>query len=463
MSNTAKLESTPLLSNFSKRGLLVAFVLVAILFAHAGTIQNLLFRWSESGDYSSGYFIPVISGWLLWMRRDAIIANAQEGSWLGVVVLLISALGLVAGELTYIYLLNHLSLILALAGLVLCIGGADLLRVCLVPLFFLLFMIPLPYFVGTTLTWQLQIIASQTGAYFISWFGIPVFLQGNIIDLGAYQLGVDEACSGLRYLMPLISIGFLAAYMFRGPLWQRVTLFMLVFPLAIVLNGLRIAFVAVLYEFFGIPPGNEFTHFMEGWVVFIGCLGALYLVMLAFSRLTPMSGALLQLPVFDRPRAKRRKAQDSKPLFVASVLCVVTAVAVLLGLQQTVSAPAREPLAQLPYEFDSSWQARTQQLDAATEEVLGADDYLLADFTNSDGDRVNLYIAYLDSQRDGRSWHSPRQCMPGGGWSITALTRHEVMPGSSSLFRFKSGHYRARGNTPVGVLLVPTTRAKNCR
>ena len=80
MSNTAKLESTPLLSNFSKRGLLVALVLGAILLAHAGTIQNLLFRWSESGDYSSGYFIPVISGWLLWMRRDAIIANAQEGS-----------------------------------------------------------------------------------------------------------------------------------------------------------------------------------------------------------------------------------------------------------------------------------------------------------------------------------------------------------------------------------------------
>ena len=100
-----------------------------------------------------------------------------------------------------------------------------MLKAAFFPIFFLLFAIPLPDVVDTMTSLQLQLISSKLGALFISLFGIPVYLDGNIIDLGNYKVQVVEACSGLRYLYPLLSLSFLAAYLFNAPLWQRALVF----------------------------------------------------------------------------------------------------------------------------------------------------------------------------------------------------------------------------------------------
>ena len=418
----------------AERNLLIALALVAISVAHLGTMENLLHRWQESGDYSSGYFIPLISAWMLWTRRAAIRASINDPMRLGVAIIAASVILLVGGELTYIFVLNHVALVIALIGLVVCIGGQNLLNVCFAPLIFLLFMIPLPYFVGTVFTWNLQLISSQVGALFIGILGIPVYLDGNIIDLGNYKLGVVEACSGLRYLMPLLSLGFLAAYMFQGRLWQKGVIFLLVFPIAILMNGIRIACVAILAEVFDIPPATGFMHLFEGWVVFLGCLSLLYCTMVLLSRSAVPEG-MLRLPTFEQitPR-KATSYYNLKPLATATVILIVAAIAVQFGLQKAVTPPERAELSELPFELDGSWHPAIQRLDADVEETLGADDYLVADLKHDNGDLVNVYVAYLKSQRDGRSWHSPRQCMPGGGWKIAELTRKTVAPGRGAPF-----------------------------
>ena len=112
----------------------------------------------------------------------------------------------------------------------------------------------------------------------------------------------------------------------------------------------------------------------------------------------------------------------------ATGILLLTAIAVQFGPQRAVTAPERAQLSQLPLEFDRSWRYKIQRLDADVDDTLGADDYLIADLRNNDGDLVNVYVAYLNSQRDGRAWHSPRQCMPGGGWTIAELTRKMVQP-----------------------------------
>ena len=307
MAKAATAPSTGVLGKGAptERNLLLALALVAISIAHLGTVQNLLHRWGESGDYSSGYFIPLITAWLLWTRRTAIRNSIGDPMWLGVALVALSAILLVAGELTYIFVLNHVALVIALIGMVAVIGGKRLLAVCFVPLIYLIFMISLPYFVATVFTWKLQLISSSVGAFFIGLLGIPVYLDGNIIDLGTYKLGVVEACSGLRYLMPLLSLGFLAAYMFRGASWQKAAIFLLIFPLAIVLNGMRIASVVSLAHFFGIPPGTGFMHLFEGWVVFVGCVSLLYFTMVVFARLSRVDGGVLRLPHSGISRQKR--------------------------------------------------------------------------------------------------------------------------------------------------------------
>ena len=181
----------------------------------------------------------------------------------------------VIGKLSALFMLSQLGFIVALLGIALGLGGYSLLKVTFIPIIFLIFAIPLPYVIDAALSFQLQLISSQLGVFFIRLFQIPVYLEGNVIDLGVYKLQVVEACSGLRYLYPLMSLGFLAAYLFQAPLWQRALVFLSTIPITIVMNSLRIGLVGVLVNHWGPQDADGFLHMFEGWIIFIACAGYL--------------------------------------------------------------------------------------------------------------------------------------------------------------------------------------------
>src|SRR5260221_8743146 len=207
-------------------GLIFCVMLVIAYATFRDGIWELVRRWRDQEEYSHGFLIPVIVAWLLWTRRAALISNIGQPSWLGAAALLLAAAMHITGKLSSLFFLSHFGFIVALVGITLGIGGLSLLRVAFVPIVFLIFAIPLPYFIDAVLSWRLQIISSELGVAFIRLFQIPVYLEGNVIDLGQYKLQVVEACSGLRYLYPLMSLGFLAAYFFHAPLWQRAFVFL---------------------------------------------------------------------------------------------------------------------------------------------------------------------------------------------------------------------------------------------
>ena len=170
----------------------------------------------------------------------------------------------VVGEYSSIFILSQLAFILVLFGLALAAGGYSLLKVAFVPIAFLIFAIPLPYFIQSNLTLQLQLISSQLGVDVIRLFQIPVYLEGNVIDLGYYKLQVVEACSGLRYLYPLLSLSFLAAYLFQAPFWQRALVFLSGIPITIGMNGFRIGMVGVTVDRWGPKMADESPPFLRG-------------------------------------------------------------------------------------------------------------------------------------------------------------------------------------------------------
>ncbi len=253
--------------------ILAAFVVCLIVgFAtFSNSILELVRRWQVQEEYSHGFLIPVIVGWLLWTRRDALLASVGHPSWFGPALILLAAVMHVIGKLSSLYLLSQLGFIVALIGIVLGLGGYSLLKVTLVPIVFLIFAIPMPYFIDAVLSWRLQIISSELGVAFIRLFQIPVFLEGNVIDLGQYKLQVVEACSGLRYLYPLMSLGFLAAYFFQAPLWQRALVFLSTIPITIFMNSLRIGVVGIMVDNFGPQDADGFLHMFEGWIIFLAC------------------------------------------------------------------------------------------------------------------------------------------------------------------------------------------------
>ena len=373
-------------------GLLIGGAVLVAMFAFHGALMELAHRWATQEEYSHGFLIPVVSIWLLWRRRSALRAAVGRPSWTGPVLVLLAFAMHVIGELSAVFVLSQIAFVIVLIGLVLSVGGHRLFAAALVPIAFLLFAIPLPYFIDAELTLRLQLFSSQLGAFLIRLFGIPVYLDGNIIDLGNYQLQVVEACSGLRYLYPLLSISFLAAYTFDAPRWQRDLLFLSAIPIAIAMNGFRIGLVGILVDRWGTAMAEGALHFFEGWIIFLAC-GALLLLEMYLMSLRSQR-RLWDIVRFPETSENQRSDIEIRP--ARSLPFVTCLVLLCLGGAAVASVSGRADAAQtrLPFaEFPSrigSWQGRPALLDVETERGLGLSDYLLSDYSRADGNAVNF-------------------------------------------------------------------------
>jgi len=408
-------------------GLLVSICLFVALLTFREALLELVRRWNTQEEYRHGYIIPLIVAWLVWSRRQDLPASIGRPSWAGPLLILFAAFMQVIGKLSSLFLLSQLCFIIVLFGIVLSFGGYSLLKATFVPLIFLIFAIPLPYFIDAALSFQLQIISSQLGVFFIRMLHIPVFLEGNVIDLGNYKLQVVEACSGLRYLYPLMSLGFLAAYLFQAPLWQRGLVFLSTIPITILMNSLRIGLVGVLGVFWGPQDADGFLHMFEGWIIFVSCTCLLIIEMALLARFV-LHRPLLD--VFYPPGRAIRSSTEAEvvgpvgyaPLVGCFILvCAVGLATYLVSTRQEI-LPERKLFASFPTTL-GDWRGQTSSLNAQTEYNLGLTDYILSDYAKKDGRHINLYIAYYASQRTGVSPHSPSVCIAGNGWSITGLKR----------------------------------------
>ena len=417
--------------------LIIAAVCVTIaLISFRSPLLRLVHRWTVQEEYSHGFLIPVISLWLVWARRTALAQSFGRPSWLGLALILIAAAMHIVGELSALFILSQVGFIVALMGIVLSIGGLSLLRVAFIPIVFLLFAIPMPYFIDSVLSWRLQIISSQLGTEFIRLMQIPVFLEGNVIDLGTYKLQVVEACSGLRYLYPLMTLGFLAAYLFRAPFWQKALVFLSSIPITIFMNSLRIGIVGVMVDNFGPQDADGFLHMFEGWIIFIACAIILVgemAILAAFSSKRSFFEVFYPpevLPVKDK-RSAQFGGANAVSIACLILLCGTTISSALVSTRHEITPP-RRAFATFPPNI-GPWIGRPSSLDAGTEKFLGLTDYILSDYSEPGRPPVNFYVAYYASQRSGLSPHSPSVCIPGNGWQISQFQR-TVYHGSGGSF-----------------------------
>ena len=411
-------------------------VLVAVA-VFSGALYELVGRWEKQEEYSYGYLIPLIVGWLLWSRRHALVASVGRPSWLGFGLILVAAAMHIVGQLSALYILSQTAFILVLFGIALGFGGYSLFKVVFIPILFLGFSIPLPYFLDASLSWRLQLISSQLGVFFIRLLQIPVFLQGNVIDLGVYKLQVVDACSGLRYLYPLLSLSFLAAYLFQAPFWQRAVIFLSAIPITIVMNSVRIGLVGILVNSWGPQDADGLLHFFEGWIIFIACAVILITEMSLLARFASGKGFF---EIFYPPEIEVRpqpQTKSGRTLNIASpISCLVLLIAVGLagfavsGRQEI--HPERKSFATFPSTL-GEWKGQPSTMEATIVKALGFSDYVLSDFAKPSARPVNLYVAYYASQRSGISPHSPSVCIPGNGWQITEFERIHLRNNDISL------------------------------
>jgi exosortase D (VPLPA-CTERM-specific) len=396
--------------------------------AFRGALLELVRRWTVQEEYSHGFLIPIVAAWLLWTRRHVLIASFGSPSWTGALLILLAMFMHLVGLLSAIFILSQLAFIAALFGITLAVGGFSLLRATFFPIMFLAFAIPLPYFIDASLSLDLQLISSQLGVFFIGLFGVPVYLDGNVIDLGSYKLQVVDACSGLRYLFPLFSLSFLAAYLFQAPIWQRALLLLSSIPITVGMNGFRIGLVGLTMDRWGPRMADGALHFFEGWIIFIA--SALLLTSEAYL-LAHLSGRRF-FEVFRVPLGAARSLPQNKDsadhrmtLYASLLLIFMTLLTGSLISNRSETIPDRSRFVTFPATI-GEWHGRSSLLEPQVENGLALDDYVLSDYSKLDGRTVNLYVAYYASQRTGESPHSPLVCIPGGGWSITKIERLDL-------------------------------------
>jgi exosortase D (VPLPA-CTERM-specific) len=421
--------------NQSSKSIIVStswiLILLLLIYTFRSSLEEMLQVWINVEEYSHGFFIPVISVYFLWLRRRELrfVERFME-AWPGLILVIVGLVLFVLGGLATLKTIEQYAFVLTLTGMFTAAFGWQGLRVGTMPLLFLLFMVPFPPFILNNLSSKLQLVSSWLGVEFIRACDIMVYLEGNVIDLGGYKLQVVDACSGLRYLFPLASLSFLCAYLFNGPVWQKLLLFLSSAPLTLFMNSFRIGIIGILVDNWGTAMAEGFLHDFEGWIVFLLCMLLLFVEMWLFSRLSGKRVAFRDLVLIPREWSGSQPAAGPVVLnksigFLLVLLCGTAAASPYLQGREDV-IPERKSFLTFPLQL-GQWQGRNGYLDPIYLRDLQLTDYVLIDYIHPEiSAPVNFYSAYYQSQRKGVSVHSPKGCIPGDGWQISQFGQQPI-------------------------------------
>lgn len=265
---TMQEESSTLLKQLSSSpGWLL--ILAGTAWIYGRVLMDLAKEWWVNPDYSHGLLIPFAIGYLIYEKRSALASLPLRPSWFGVVVIVVSQCINVIGFLGAEFFLQRTSFVLLIAGLVLFFGGWQYLRETAFMLLLFELAIPLPVLIFNLVALPLQLIASSWAESFLRVCQIPVLREGNLLYLSQQTLNVTEACSGIRSLMSLITLGLMLAYFLPFRWMVRVAFVLTTVPIAIIANAFRVGGTGILATYFGDKAAQGFFHTFSGWLVFV--------------------------------------------------------------------------------------------------------------------------------------------------------------------------------------------------
>lgn len=242
-------------------------VFAALAWAYMWPMGNLVQRWIAEPDYNHGFLVPVFSAYLLWFRKGILKAQRLKGSWWGLAPLLFAAGMRLFAAYFYYPTMDAPSLIPCLVGIVLLVGGWNALHWSWPSIVFLVFMMPLPAALAGMFSHKLQRIATVCSTWLVQLCGIPAFSSGNVIRLTHGEIGIVEACSGLRMLMLFLAITVGASFLIQRPLWEKLFVAMSALVIGVVTNVIRITVTAILFEYVGEKWAHAVFHDLAGWLM----------------------------------------------------------------------------------------------------------------------------------------------------------------------------------------------------
>lgn len=428
-------NSSPRLLDWATPGLfwLIVATLGAVVFFSDG-VEALAIAWSRP-EYSHGPLIPILSALLFLRQLKEYPADPgpKRQRWIGVLVILAAITIGALGKLAEISDLVTYATIVWVGGILLVSFGWETGRHFWPPVLHLVYMLPLPDTIYYKMTTWLQFVSSELGVWFLRLLAVPVFLDGNIIDLGVTKLHVAEACSGLRYLFPILSFSYIFAVLYRGPVWHKAVLLISAAPITVFMNSVRIAIAGYIVNSFGLEWVEGFSHFFEGWVIFLACIVILFALARIMLAMQPEKMSLaealdLETEGLLEQVARLRLVRASGAMIAAALLMIGASLAWQAMPERGMVRIERESFADLPRQFgDWRQEGAPRALETAVERALGASDYhsvILASPGSSE--TVEFFTAWYSDQSSGNGIHPPEVCLPGGGWEIAWLERVDM-------------------------------------
>jgi exosortase D (VPLPA-CTERM-specific) len=397
------------------------------VFLFRNDLAMMVSQWTQD-DFSYCLLVPLVVGYVAWQRRRELAASQGGARWPGFAGIAVAGVMFLMGHLGTLEPLMYLSLWLCIFSIAIICLGMNALRVLLFPALLLLFIIPPPAFIERTLSFQLRLISSDLSTRLLQALSVPVFLEGNVIDLGTMKLQVVDACSGLRYFLPTIFLSLVVGHMFNRSIVSRILLVLLSAPISIALNAVRITVTGLLVRYVSPALADGFFHDFQGWLIYLATL----VLLLAASRI---------LRCFERKQLATARAapeqatsadgaqsQQAWPGLGLRYGLGTFALFVVLSLTftafiQVQVTPKWNSLDTFPLEL-GEWQGTRGYLDQATLDSLWSDDYFLATYQNQGtGSVLSLFIPYYKRQTAQHTAHAPTSCLLGSGWEISSRSQ----------------------------------------
>ena len=243
---------------------------------YAANLRHFVYTWSSDDNYTHGFLVPLLS---LYFAREAArrgpIASGG-GTVLGILLLTASILARLATVVVPVGLVGDLGFVLGVAGICALIAGRNALVRYGFAIGFLVFMLPLPVALYSTLASPLQLNVSHMGSVILNALGIPVLCEGNMMTLpGGTKMFVAEACSGMRQLTGFLALTTAVAYLSARPIWYRAVLVASSVPIAMTANVLRVTLTGVIMHRLDPRYASGNFHTVEGLLMMAVGLGLL--------------------------------------------------------------------------------------------------------------------------------------------------------------------------------------------
>lgn len=252
-----------------KENVSLAILLCLFVWVFYPVWVSLVSAWSASEDYSHGFLILPLSVYILWGKREQLLELEVNPTWSALPLALLGLCAYLLARYAEISTVSSLAMIAVLASGVLMLFGWRIFLLCLFPLSLLLFMVPVPAQIYASLTVPLQLFVTKVTTVFLVQVGVPLLREGNVLHLPEHTLEVVQACSGLRSIMSLLTLGAVIAYFGLSSYLLRGLLFVSAIPVAIFVNIVRVFIMVVALYYFNVDLIDGPAHVAFGAGIFV--------------------------------------------------------------------------------------------------------------------------------------------------------------------------------------------------